>query len=292
MCHKPRRSQGVEAPPPESLHLRFGCRVLPAPKQVSRPEGCYSPRKDAAPSLVHRATKNPNPRRAPCQPRQRVRRSSRITTQCSLGSQQEARAIRRSQAFHLRTVRGYPRDRPLRRVDQRLRPDATMSQGCRGLGLRTRGQSPLDVLRLPRVATRVDVCLHAQIPSHPTWSTRPPGSVQQACQQWPGNSAPTLGNASASAACTTNGRLPSRRSWSFRGLQQPALLRPAICAVYSQGIRCGGERTRTADFYVANVALYQLSYTPAVPPGYRCHWRADLGFRRGRRGARGEGSRA
>ena len=25
----------------------------------------------------------------------------------------------------------------------------------------------------------------------------------------------------------------------------------------------GGERTRTADFYVANVALYQLSYTPA-----------------------------
>src|SRR5271166_2619065 len=27
----------------------------------------------------------------------------------------------------------------------------------------------------------------------------------------------------------------------------------------------GGERTRTADFYVANVALYQLSYTPAEP---------------------------
>ena len=27
---------------------------------------------------------------------------------------------------------------------------------------------------------------------------------------------------------------------------------------------CGGERTRTADFYVANVALYQLSYTPGV----------------------------
>ena len=26
--------------------------------------------------------------------------------------------------------------------------------------------------------------------------------------------------------------------------------------------RSGGERTRTADFYVANVALYQLSYTP------------------------------
>ncbi len=24
----------------------------------------------------------------------------------------------------------------------------------------------------------------------------------------------------------------------------------------------GGERTRTADFYIANVALYQLSYTP------------------------------
>jgi hypothetical protein len=27
----------------------------------------------------------------------------------------------------------------------------------------------------------------------------------------------------------------------------------------------GGERTRTADFYVANVALCQLSYTPALP---------------------------
>ena len=27
-------------------------------------------------------------------------------------------------------------------------------------------------------------------------------------------------------------------------------------------VRSGGERTRTADFYVANVALYQLSYTP------------------------------
>ena len=26
----------------------------------------------------------------------------------------------------------------------------------------------------------------------------------------------------------------------------------------------GGERTRTADFYIANVALYQLSYTPRV----------------------------
>ena len=30
-----------------------------------------------------------------------------------------------------------------------------------------------------------------------------------------------------------------------------------------QGVRwSGGERTRTADFYVANVALCQLSYTP------------------------------
>ncbi len=28
----------------------------------------------------------------------------------------------------------------------------------------------------------------------------------------------------------------------------------------------GGERTRTADFYVANVVLYQLSYTPAFRP--------------------------
>ena len=29
-----------------------------------------------------------------------------------------------------------------------------------------------------------------------------------------------------------------------------------------QGFCSGGERTRTADFHVANVALYQLSYTP------------------------------
>jgi hypothetical protein len=29
-----------------------------------------------------------------------------------------------------------------------------------------------------------------------------------------------------------------------------------------RGLWRGGERTRTADFYVANVALYQLSYTP------------------------------
>ena len=38
-----------------------------------------------------------------------------------------------------------------------------------------------------------------------------------------------------------------------------------------QDICGGGERTRTADFYVANVALYQLSYTPeggaSVPKG-------------------------
>jgi hypothetical protein len=37
------------------------------------------------------------------------------------------------------------------------------------------------------------------------------------------------------------------------------------------GFESGGERTRTADFYVANVALYQLSYTPeggvSVPKG-------------------------
>src|SRR5580658_7982073 len=30
----------------------------------------------------------------------------------------------------------------------------------------------------------------------------------------------------------------------------------------TRGNCSGGERTRTADFYVANVALYQLSYTP------------------------------
>ena len=31
----------------------------------------------------------------------------------------------------------------------------------------------------------------------------------------------------------------------------------------------GGERTRTADFHVANVALYQLSYTPRPA---KCTW--------------------
>jgi hypothetical protein len=36
---------------------------------------------------------------------------------------------------------------------------------------------------------------------------------------------------------------------------------------YAALIRSGGERTRTADFYVANVALYQLSYTPRVSSG-------------------------
>jgi hypothetical protein len=43
---------------------------------------------------------------------------------------------------------------------------------------------------------------------------------------------------------------------------------PAISSRLQQRIRTtlsrGGERTRTADFYVANVALYQLSYTPVA----------------------------
>ncbi len=34
----------------------------------------------------------------------------------------------------------------------------------------------------------------------------------------------------------------------------------------TRAFTCGGERTRTADFYVANVALYQLSYTPLQRP--------------------------
>ena len=36
------------------------------------------------------------------------------------------------------------------------------------------------------------------------------------------------------------------------------------CSCRSVG---GGERIRTADFHVANVALCQLSYTPGVIPG-------------------------
>ena len=35
------------------------------------------------------------------------------------------------------------------------------------------------------------------------------------------------------------------------------------CAV-DLHLSSGGERTRTADFHVANVALYQLSYTPGA----------------------------
>ena len=34
----------------------------------------------------------------------------------------------------------------------------------------------------------------------------------------------------------------------------------------------GGERTRTADFHVANVALYQLSYTPGVTGAGPSEW--------------------
>ncbi len=37
----------------------------------------------------------------------------------------------------------------------------------------------------------------------------------------------------------------------------------------------GGERTRTADFHVANVALYQLSYTPELGPRIRRAVRSD-----------------
>jgi hypothetical protein len=44
------------------------------------------------------------------------------------------------------------------------------------------------------------------------------------------------------------------------------------------GFESGGERTRTVDFYVANVALYQLSYTPegedSVPKRGWCAFRA------------------
>ncbi len=38
----------------------------------------------------------------------------------------------------------------------------------------------------------------------------------------------------------------------------------ALNQLYDLGVWSGGERTRTADFYVANVALYQLSYTPVL----------------------------
>jgi hypothetical protein len=51
----------------------------------------------------------------------------------------------------------------------------------------------------------------------------------------------------------------------------PRCLRPESTTTSDLGYLSGGERTRTADFYVANVALYQLSYTPeggvSVPKG-------------------------
>jgi hypothetical protein len=54
----------------------------------------------------------------------------------------------------------------------------------------------------------------------------------------------------------------ARRKARRRGV--PPAVRPAL---FFKRVRIqrfgGGERTRTADFYVANVALYQLSYTPA-----------------------------
>jgi hypothetical protein len=51
---------------------------------------------------------------------------------------------------------------------------------------------------------------------------------------------------------------PSRSPSDATQNQAPEQLERCISDI------CGGERTRTADFYVANVALYQLSYTPVA----------------------------
>ena len=53
-------------------------------------------------------------------------------------------------------------------------------------------------------------------------------------------------------------------------MSQPRSLTP------TRGHCSGGERTRTADFYVANVALYQLSYTPVET--FRIAPVSDLAF--------------
>jgi hypothetical protein len=51
----------------------------------------------------------------------------------------------------------------------------------------------------------------------------------------------------------------SAPAWDFPG---DAGAGPGQKLSLTRPFRGGGERTRTADFYVANVALYQLSYTP------------------------------
>jgi hypothetical protein len=48
------------------------------------------------------------------------------------------------------------------------------------------------------------------------------------------------------------------------GKRPSSVSRGQAAAVLEQQAGSGGERTRTADFHVANVALYQLSYTPGV----------------------------
>jgi hypothetical protein len=67
--------------------------------------------------------------------------------------------------------------------------------------------------------------------------------------------------------CTTVSRLLVVQLWCgsrFGGLSNG---RSGSDIPSDLGFSGGGERIRTADFHVANVALCQLSYTPGVNPG-------------------------
>jgi hypothetical protein len=69
------------------------------------------------------------------------------------------------------------------------------------------------------------------------------------------------------AVTTEIDRLFSDPSRTIAHETETAKLSQPRSSKLTRGNCSGGERTRTADFYVANVALYQLSYTPVEPKG-------------------------
>jgi hypothetical protein len=101
-------------------------------------------------------------------------------------------------------------------------------------------------------------------------------------------SAPALGGHRGRDKCVS-ARPPPAPSPVSLALVRPAPRRNTLHAVVSSGSRrgpllsqmnSGGERTRTADFYDANVALYQLSYTPGTGQISRAHETVPSGCRR------------
>src|SRR5215212_6331662 len=84
----------------------------------------------------------------------------------------------------------------------------------------------------------------------------------------PARPVPRARNGREAVATPAASRPPLPISASLRGMLIGAYASPTVALkrrdVPSRKapdlrLRCGGERTRTADFYVANVALYQLS---------------------------------